>query len=193
MKRPSILAGIAFAFVLAIFAVPLWWGLKTALPFFLAFRLITLSAYLAYCFYLLRTAKNRVGTLSLAAANLVIGAGLSCLPLTTSSIVGALVAMISLNRSLLFQRSLVAIALDGLASALGLMFAGYLFTTTGSLPAALWSFFLLQSVFVLIPPRLSREANLSPADENGEADLFVHGQRQAEAALERIIQEGDFS
>ena len=191
MKRPSILAGIAFAFVVVVFAVPVWWGLKTALPFYLAFRLITLSGYLAYCFYLLRTAKTRVGALTLAVANLVIGVALSFLPVTNALMVGVLAVMISLNRSLLFQRSLVAIAFDGVASAVGLMFAGWLLTRTGSVPAALWSFFLVQSVFVLIPPRLSGEAGLFPADESGgPVDLFVHGQRQAEAALERIVQDG---
>ena len=72
MKRPTIFAGIAFAFVVAVFAVPVWWGVKTALPFSLAFRLITLCGYLAYCFYLLRKAKTRVGALTLATANLVV-------------------------------------------------------------------------------------------------------------------------
>ena len=37
MKRPSVLAGISFAFVVAVFAIPLWWGLKMALPFFVAY------------------------------------------------------------------------------------------------------------------------------------------------------------
>ena len=191
MRRPSIFAGIAFAFVVAVFAMPVWWGLKMALPFFLAFRLITLSGYLAYCVYLLRTAKTRVGALTLATANLVIGLGLAFLPVTNALMVGALVVLISVNRSLLFQRSLVAIGFDGLASAAGLMFAGYLFTKTGSVPAALWGFFLLQSVFVLIPPRLSEKAGFLSGDENEETvDVFVHPQRQAEAALERIVQLG---
>lgn len=191
MKRPSILTGIAFAFVVAVFTVPGWWGLSTALPFFVAFRLIALLAYLAYCFYLLRSAKSRVGTLTLVAINLAIGVGLSCLPVRTYSIVGVLVAAVSLNRSLLFHRSLVSMALDGFVSAGGLMFAGYLFTSTGSVPAALWSFFLLQSVFVLIPTQVSGKAGLLSADEDRDAvDPFVHGQRQAEAALQRIVQEG---
>jgi hypothetical protein len=32
MKRPSVLAGISFAFVVAVFAIPVWWGLKMAVP-----------------------------------------------------------------------------------------------------------------------------------------------------------------
>ncbi len=190
MKRPSVMTGIAFAFGVAVFAVPVWWGLKTTLPFVLAFRVITLIGYLAYCFYLLRTAKTRVGALTLATVNLVIAMGLSFLPVTNSLMVGALVTLISVNRSLLFQRSVIAIGLDGLASAVGLMFAGYLFSKTGSVPAAFWSFFLLQSLFVLIPARPSGEGGFFSADEKGEVDVFVHPQRQAEAALERIVQAG---
>jgi hypothetical protein len=190
MKRPSVLTGIAFAFVITVFAVPVWWGLRTALPFVLAFRVITLIGYLVYCFYLLRTAKTRVGALTLATVNLVVAMGLSFLPVTNSLMVGALVTLISVNRSLLFQRSLIAIGLDGLASAVGLMFAGYLFSETGSVPTAFWSFFLVQSLFVLIPTRPSVEGGFFSADEKGEVDVFVHPQRQAEAALERIVQAG---
>ncbi len=190
MKRPSVLAGISFAFVVAVFAIPVWWGLKMAVPFFVAFRVITLVGYLAYCVYLLRTAKTRVGALTLATVNLVIALGFSFLPVTNSLMVGALVTLITVNRSLLFQRSLIAIGLDGLASAVGLMFAGYLFSKTGSVPAAFWSFFLLQSLFVLIPARPSVEGGFFSADVKGEVDFFVHPQRQAEAALERIVQAG---
>ena len=190
MKRPSIVAGISFAFVVAVFAIPLWWGLKMALPFFVAFRVITLMGYLAYCAYLLRMAKTQVGALTLATVNLVIALGFCFLPVTNSLMVGALVTLISVNRSLLFQRSLIAIGLDGLASAVGLMFAGYLNSTTGSVPAAFWSFFLLQSLFVLIPARPSGEGGFFSGDEKEEVDVFVHPQRQAEAALERIVQAG---
>ena len=190
MKRPSVLAGISFAFVVAVFAIPVWWGLKMAVPFFVAFRVITLVGYLAYCVYLLRTAKTRVGALTLATVNLVIVLGFSFLPVTNSLMVGALVTLITVNRSLLFQRSLIAIGLDGLASAVGLMFAGYLYSKTGSVPAAFWSFFLLQSLFVLIPARPWGEGGFFSADVKGEVDFFVHPQRQAEAALERIVQAG---
>ena len=188
MKRPTILAGIAFAFVVAVFAVPAWWALSVALPGALAFRIVTLSGYLTDCTYLLRTAKTRVGALSLAVANLVIVLGLAFLPVSTPTVVGALAVLVSLNRSLLFQRSLVAMALDGITSFAGLMFAGYLFNQTGSVTAALWSYFLVQSVFVVIPPRFPKESGLFPEDRAEGVDSFVHGQRQAEAALERIVQ-----
>ncbi len=190
MKRPTILAGIAFAFVVAVFAAPAWWGLRVAVPAAIAFRVVTLGGYLAYCVYLLRTAKTRVGALSLAVANLVVGLGLAFLPITITAVVGALAILVSVNRSLLFQRSLVATAFDGVTSVTGLVFAGYLFNQTGSMPTALWSFFLVQSVFVVIPPRFPKESGLPSETETKRVDPFVHGQRQAEAAMERIVQIG---
>ncbi len=188
MKRPTMLAGIAFAFVVAVFAAPAWWGLSLALPAAIAFRLVVLGGYLAYCVYLLKTAKTRVGALSLGASNLVVGLGLAFLPISTTAVVGALAILLSVNRSLLFQRSLIATAMDGVTSVAGLAFAGYLFNQTGSMPIALWSFFLAQSVFVVIPPRFPKESGLSSSTETEGVDPFVHGQRQAEAALERIVQ-----
>ena len=186
MKRPGIVGGIAFAFVMAVFAVPLWWGLSTTLSFSAAVRLCTLIPYLAYCCYLARTARIRVGILSLLVVNSVIGVGLACLPVTNSAVVAILAALLSLNRSLLFHRSLVSMALDGLVAFTGLLFAGYLFPETGSIAAALWGFFLAQAVFALIPPRLAGFFN---AAEGEGVDPFLHGQRQAEAALERMVEQ----
>ena len=79
-------------------------------------------------------------------------------------------------------------ALDGVTSLTGLMFAGYLFSETGSVVAALWSYFLVQSVFVVIPPHFPKNSGLVPQDKAEAVDSFIHGQRQAEAALERIVQ-----
>jgi hypothetical protein len=187
MKRPSLLAGIAFAFVVAVFASPLWWGLKTTLPFFWAFRVAALVPYLAYCSYLLLAARARIGIITLSAANLVLGVVLFSLPVSNSLAVSTLAALVTLNRSLLFHRSLVSFASDGLVSGLGLLFAGYLFSTTGSVPAALWSFFLVQSVFTMIPARFSESGVPTSSAEKDEVDPFQRSQRQAHEALQRLV------
>jgi hypothetical protein len=189
MRRPSLLAGIGFALVVGVFAGPVWWGAKTALPYFWAIRFAVVVSYCAYCLYLILAARSRVGTLSLSAVNLAIVTGLFVLPTSNSLAVGAATALITINRSLLFHRSLVAIAFDGLVSAIGLSFAGYLFATSGSVPVAVWSFFLAQSVFALIPPRFS-EGNALFSTGNGETvDSFQRSQRQAETALQRLARQ----
>ena len=65
------------------------------------------------------------------------------------------------------------------------MFAGYLVNTTGSVPTAIWGFLLIQAPFVLIPPQAGSSLESGRSDD---ADPFARSQRQAEAALERLIQ-----
>jgi len=186
MKRPGMLQGIAFAFAAAVFTVPAWWLLKDSTPSMPAFRLISVLAQMGYCIHLLRVARIRVGTVSLALANLLLAAGLFWLPVSTITVVGAGAVLLSVNRSLLFHRSTLAVAADVLVALAGLGFAGYLLAETGSLPTAVWGFFLLQALFVLIPGSLST-GNDSASDTI--TDPFLHGRRQAEAALDRILQD----
>ena len=188
MKRPSLLAGIAFAFAIAIFAVPAWWALKATLPYSWAFRTAVVVPYLSYSLYLQVAVRRRIGNLTLSATNLAMTIGLLSLPTSNSVMVSALVALVTVNRSLLFHRSILSIALDGFVSGVGLTFAGYLFTSTWSVPAALWSYFLLQSVFVMIPPRFSETSGLFSAGEEDPVDPFQRSRRQAQAALQRLIQ-----
>ena len=188
MKRPNLLTGIAFAFAVTVFAIPVWWGLKAALPYLWAFRLALIVSYLSYCTYLLATARVRIGNLTLSAANLVLAFGLLSLPTSNALIVTALVSLVTLNRSILFHRSTVSFALDGFVSALGFALAGYIFNSTWSMPAALWSYFLAQSIFVMIPPRYSEpRGGLSLAEED-PVDPFQRSRRQAQAALQRLVQ-----
>jgi len=188
MKRPSLLNGIAFAFAIAVFAVPVWWGLKNTLPYSWAFRTAAIVPYLVYTSHLLVTAHRRVGNITLSAANLSLAIALFALPTGNSIVLVALVALVSLNRSLLFHRSMLSFAADGFVSGVGIVFAGYLFSSTSNLPAALWGYFLLQSIFVMIPPRFSDSAESFPAGEQDPVDPFQRSRRQAQAALQRLVQ-----
>jgi hypothetical protein len=98
--------------------------------------------------------------------------------------------MVSLNRSLLFHRSLVSAAFDGVVSGTGLLFAGYLFSVSGNLVVALWSFFLVQSSFVMIPTRFPARGRPSPSGEAAEIDSFQRSYRQANEALQRLAKAG---
>ena len=188
MRKPSLLAGIAFAFAIAVFALPMWSALNAALPYPWAFRTTVIIPYLAYTVYLLATTRRRIGNLTLSVTNLAIAIGLLSLPTSNSVVSCVLVALVTLNRSLLFHRSMVSIALDVFVSAAGLSFAGYLFTSTWSMAAALWGYFLLQSVFVMIPARFSETSGFISAGVEDPVDPFQHSRRQAQAALQRLVQ-----
>ena len=185
MKRPTLSGGIVFAFLSAVFAAPLWWGLSLAFPFGTSLRLVAAAASFAYLLYLVRARRSQIGTVTQVAVNLILGVALCIFPASTSAVVFSLTLLLALNRALLFQRSLFSAALDGLVALAGLMFAGYLVNTTGSVPAAIWGFLLIQAPFVLIPPKAGSSLESGSGDD---ADPFAHSQRQAEAALERLIQ-----
>jgi hypothetical protein len=58
---------------------------------------------------------------------------------------------------------------------------------SGSLALALWSFFLVQAAFVLIPAQfLRRSATLSSTTLGGAPDGFGRAYHAAEQALERL-------
>ncbi len=186
MKRPTLSGGIFFAFLAAVFAAPLWWGLSFAFPFGMALRLVAATVYLAYLVYLVRVRRGRIGTVTQVTVNLVLTVALCFFPAGSTAVVFSLTLLLALNRALLFQRSLCSAALDGLVALAGLMFAGYLINSTGSLPTAIWGFLLVQAPFVLIPPKAG--SSLESGRPDAGADPFVRSQRQAEAALERLIQ-----
>ena len=186
MKWPTVSGGIVFAFLSAVFAAPLWWGLSFAFPFGMALRLVAAAAYLAYLVYMVRARRGRIGTVTQVTANLVLIVVLCFFPAGASAVVFALTLLLTLNRALLFQKSLLSATLDGLVALAGLMFAGYLVNATGSIPMAIWGFLLVQALFVLIPPKAGSSLESGKSDAN--TDPFVRSQRQAEAALERLIQ-----
>ena len=91
-----------------------------------------------------------------------------------------------LARALYFHGSLFAAALDfGLVS-LGLAAAGWALLDTGSLAAALWYFFLLQSLFGCLPELARRQV-----DEVGNAPGshgFQSAHRVAVDAVRKLTQ-----
>lgn len=185
MNRPTLLGGVLFAFVASLLAAPLFWALSSVLGTWTSFRAVTAFAQLGYLLYLVRIRRSRIGTVTLAALNLGISALLCALPTPPVTMAVTLTLLLSLSRILLFQRTFSAAAMDGLVATGGLLFAGYTLRSTESLPMAVWAFLLVQTLFVLIPPGLGR----GPGGMDGETetDPFSRSQRQAEAALERLI------
>ena len=95
-------------------------------------------------------------------------------------------AMIWLVRSLYFHGSLISAALDfGLVSA-GLAAAAWAMINTGSLAAALWSFFLVQALFCWLPNLAQPSADA--AQDRGQASSFQSAHRIAQDAVRKLSQ-----
>ena len=86
MKRPTVSGGILFAFLAAVFAAPLWWGLTLVFPFGTALRLVAAAAYLAYLVYLVRVRRSRIGTVTQVAVNLILSVVLCFFPSSTNAV-----------------------------------------------------------------------------------------------------------
>jgi len=156
MKKPGIMDGIVFALAVALCAGLANLVLGALVGSGTLFNLILLAATLAYLLFLFRRSPTRIGRVVLLAAWAV--SSLACwlleLPLFEQVLLQA--GFVWLVRALYYHGSLLSAALDfGLVSA-GLAAGAWAMINTGSLAAALWSFFLLQSLFGWIP-NLARE------------------------------------
>jgi len=151
MKTPGIIDGVIVALVISLGAGLASLLLGSFIGYGTLFNTILLAATLTYLLYLFKRSSARVGRVVMLAA----WGTLSCacwffdLPLFEQVLIQA--GFIWLTRALYFHGSLFSAALDfGLVSA-GLAAGAWAMINTGSLAAALWSFFLVQSLFCWIP------------------------------------------
>jgi hypothetical protein len=90
-------------------------------------------------------------------------------------------------RSFAYSRSLISTVLQGVVSGLGCGAALMLYGHSGSLALAIWSFFLVQAAFVLIPAQGIRRPAVSLGLTPGSSpDGFGRAYHAAEQALERL-------
>ena len=143
------------------------------------------AATLAYLVYLLRRGRARIGKLVTLAVWALLGTAGWLLPLGLFEQILLLAGFVWLVRSLYFHASLFAAVLDfGLVSA-GLAAASWAALNTSSLPAALWSFFLVQALFGWIPNLAGPDAprGRNARDSGGE---FETAYRAAQEAVRKL-------
>lgn len=148
-----------------------------------ALRILIAVAGLVYAVLLLRGVRARGGRLLAIAAWLALDVALFVLQPPLLFWLLAQTFAIWLLRCWCCYGSLVAAFADGVLCLFALAAAVFGAAHSHSVFLALWSFFLVQALFVLIPETLRpRPAAASPDDE----DRFEHAHRSAEAALRRL-------
>ena len=187
MKKPGIIDGIVFALVVALGAGLANLVLGAFIGYGTLFNLILLASSLAYLLYLFRRSLARIGRVVMLAA--WAASSLACwlldLPLFEQVLLQA--GFIWLVRALYYHASLFSAVLDfGLVSA-GLAAGAWAMMNTGSLAAALWSFFLLQSLFGWIP-NLARKQDDRLARHTGGKSAFQSAHRVAVDAVRKLTQ-----
>jgi len=186
MKRPSFFHGVLVAAVLGFFASAIVATLTPFVGFGAVLRLIIPALALTYLLYLFSRSEERIGrvtTLFLWSALAAITWWVAPpLPLYLLIHVGA----IWLVRSLYFYSGVMPALLDLGLSSLSISAAVWAIIQSGSVFLATWCFFLVQALFVVIPPAVKQKPG---ATLNAETDLekFEHAKRNADQALRQLF------
>lgn len=185
MKSHSFIQGVGLALVVSLLGSLLFALFKQTASTELAWRLVIALAAAAYLLFLLRGSSARVGMVTTVLAWSAIS-GLTWL-LHPSLLVYLLIHMglLWLVRSLYFYRNLLAVLMDMGLQGISFATAVWALQETGSILPCLWSFFLVQALFVAIPPH-GFGAKQPSLDSTGEGAGFQRAYLSAEAALRRL-------
>src|SRR5262245_2917295 len=188
MHRPTLLEGVLVALVLSLSVNPLVVFVQLAIGSLLAWKMVVMIIAYTYICYLLARSGRRSGrvTLGLLALTVLLASLLFNLRLPT--ILLLCVTLMWAMRSFAYSRSLVSAGLQGGVYVLGWGAALMVYGHSGSLALAIWSFFLVQAAFVLIPAQfLRRSAAPSDTTLGSAPDGFGRAYHAAEQALERLM------
>ena len=186
VQRPLFFHGVLVAAVLGFFASAAFATLTPFVGLGAVVRLVIPALGIAYLLYLFSRSPERVGrviTITLWSALAIVTWWLAPpLPLYVLIHVGA----VWLVRSLYFYTGFIPALMDLGLSALSVSAAVWAITRSGSVFLATWCFFLVQALFVTIPPTIKSKdrAERNTAVDNGN---FERAKRQADKALHQLF------
>ena len=186
MKRPSFFHGVIVAAVLGFFASAVVATLTPFVGLGAVLRLVIPALAFAYLLYLFSRSDERVGrvtTLSLWSALAAVMWWLAPpLPLYLLVHVG----VVWLVRSLYFYSGVMPALMDLGVNALSVSATVWAISRSGSVFLATWCFFLVQAVFVAIPPAIKSKRK-QQRDTTSDNENFEHARRNADQALRRLF------
>ncbi len=186
MKRPGFFHGVIVAAVLGFFASAIVATLTPLLGLGTVVRLVIPLLGLAYLLYLLNRSAEKLGrvtTLTFWTAMTAV-AWWAAPPLALYLLIH--VGAVWLIRSLYFYSGVLPALMDLGLSTLSVSAAVWAISRSGSIFLATWCFFLVQALFVAIPPSVQRKAQVqqnTPADR----EKFARAQHHADAALHHLF------
>ncbi len=185
MKKNGIIDGLVLAAVIAIAAGAANLLFGGIFGYGFLFNLILLAATLTYLLFLLKRSGTRVGRVVLLSTWILASLAGWFFGLALFEQVLIQAGFIWLTRSLYYHNSLFSAALDfGLVSA-GLAAGAWAMINTGSIAAALWSFFLVQALFCWIPELARKQAGEELPSARAS---FQNAQRVAADAVRKLSQ-----
>ncbi len=186
MKRPTFFHGVIVAAVFGFFASAIVATLTPFVGLGAVIRMVIPALGLSYLLYLFSRSEERVGrvtTLSLWSALATVTWWIAPpLPLYLLIHVGA----IWLVRSLYFYSGVLPALMDLGVSTLSISATVWAISRSGSVFLATWCFFLVQALFVAIPPTIKsgQKAQRNTAADN---ENFERARRNADQALRKLF------
>ena len=180
-SKPSLTEGALIGIVLSIGASIFYIGGVSLLSGGLAFRLLTGIIFLIYTLYLLTKIQKKTGKLTIISIWLTISILNFLLTESALLYITIYIAMTWAIRSLYFYNSLLSSGIDLLLTALASFICLLTWNYTNSLLLSIWSFFLIQSMFVFIPRHY--KSTTLPRSNN---TAFEQACRNAELSLEKL-------
>lgn len=186
MKRPSFFHGVIVAAVLGFFASAVVATLTPFLGIGTVIRLVIPGLAFAYLLYLFSRCDERVGRVTTLTLWTVLTVATwwfaPVLPLYLLIHVGA----VWLVRSLYFYSGIMPALMDLGLSGLSVSASVWAITRSGSVFLATWCFFLVQALFVAIPPSVRRSRDAA-AEIPADNDTFEQARHRADAAVRQLI------
>ena len=186
MKRPGFFQGVLVAATLAIAAGVLGTVLAPLMGLPALVRLLIPALGLGYLLYLLGRSGKRTGRFTALAAwaAMAVASGWFAPPLPFYLAIHA--GTIWLLRSLYYYYGILPALLDLGLSAASIAVTAWAALHSGSLVLATWCFFLVQALFVAIPPAI-RDPERAAGPATPQNQNFERARRQAEAALQQLF------
>ena len=186
MKRPTFFHGVIVAAVLGFFASAIVATLTPFVGLGAVIRIVIPALGLSYLLYLFSRSEERVGrviTLSLWSALATVTWWIAPpLPLYLLIHVGA----IWLVRSLYFYSGVLPALMDLGVSTLSISATVWAISRSGSVFLATWCFFLVQALFVAIPPAI-KSAQKTQRNTAADNENFERAKRSADQALRQLF------
>ena len=186
MKRPSFFHGVIVAAVLSFFASAIVAALLPFVGLGAVIRLVIPALGLAYLLYLFSRSEERVGRVT----TLFLWSALAAVtwwiappfPFYMLIHVGA----IWLVRSLYFYSGVLPALMDLGVSTLSISATVWAMSRSGSVFLAVWCFFLVQALFVTIPPAI-KSAQKAQRNTAADTENFERARRNADQALRQLF------
>lgn len=187
MKKPGFIEGVGVALVMSIAGSAVYAALSQLFPRLTVLYLLIPGIALVYLLYLLSRSRQRTGRMTVLSVWLLAALVLWVLDPPFGFYLLMHIGLIWGVRSLYFHSGVLTAGSDFGLSGMALAGAIWAMLTTGSIFAALWCFFLVQAMFVLIPEGFGKSQARTIRDGNDSSAKFDRARRTAESAVQRLI------